>query len=218
MSFLRYLGRVGISLVALFFSLLFGAVVWFAWSWLAVLPGWARIVVWLPAFGLTLWACAFWYRRLWRGEPLSGTGWFAGPAVTPAVDIAVTTVAVWFLLTGPFTFGTYLSDRDRLLAQLEPKDQTRDASYKATDQYGWHAADVLPFIKATETLNWTEPSRHWKEPTDTRSRRDAVRQDSSTGYSGATGVLLVIYKILVLAPMLAAAPARLGRCACSPRR
>jgi integrase len=60
------------------------------------------------------------------------------------VDIAVTTVAVWFLLTGPFTFGTYLSDRDRLLAQLEPKDQTRDASYKATDQYGWHAADVLP--------------------------------------------------------------------------
>jgi hypothetical protein len=88
-------------------------VVWFAWSWLALLPGWARIVVWLPAFGLTLWACAFWYRRLWRGELLSGTGWFAGPAVTPAVDIAVTTLAVWFLLTGPFAFGTYLSDRDR---------------------------------------------------------------------------------------------------------
>jgi hypothetical protein len=68
-----------------------------------------------------------------------GDRMFAGPAVTPAVEIAVTTLAVWFLLTGPLAFGTYRSDRDRLLAQLEPKEQTPDAFYKATDQYGWQS-------------------------------------------------------------------------------
>jgi hypothetical protein len=115
--------------------------------------------------------------------------------------------------TAPFAFGTYLFDRDRLLAQLEPTEPARNAFYKAADQYAWHAVDVLPFIKATETLNWTEPSRHWTEPTDAgagadgrgaRSQGGAVRQTSSVGYSETTGVLLVIYKILVLAPLLAA--------------
>jgi hypothetical protein len=161
------------------------------WSSLTTLPSWARIAVWLPGFGLTLLACGWFYRRLWRGERLSGTGMFAPPDLGAATDIALSTVVVWFLLTAPFAFGTYLSDRDRLLAQLEPKEQTRDAFYKATDQYAWHAVDVVPFINATETLNWTEPARHWKE----RRRGEATPQTSSAGYSTATGVLLVIYKI-----------------------
>jgi hypothetical protein len=211
---LRYLGRGGLVLGAVFFNLVLGALIWGGWSYLTVLPGWARIALWLPAFALTLWFCSFWYLRLWHGQSLSGTGWFAGPALSPAVDIAGTTLAVWFLLTGPFAFGTYLADRDRLQAALRPEESTRDAFYKATDEYAWQAADVMPFINATDTLNWTEPSDHWKRKDARAAQADGrehsltgagVAQSSSGGYSDATGGLLVIYKILVLAPVLAAA-------------
>jgi hypothetical protein len=199
---LRSLARAGRRVGATLIVLIAGGFVWYAWSYLTTLPSWAGIAAWLPALGVTLLLSAWFYRRLWRGERLSGTGMFAPPDLGAATETALSTLAVWFLLTAPFAFGTYLSDRDRLLAQLAPKEQTRDAFYKAADQYTWHAVDVLPFIKATETLNWTEPSRRWREPTDAG---DAVRQTSSAGYSTATGVLLVIYKILVLAPLLAAA-------------
>jgi hypothetical protein len=68
--------------------------------------------------------------------------------------------------------------------------------------------------RVTDTLNWTEPSSHWKQPKDSRAAqangRDARSpgagevQTSSGGYSEETGELLVIYKILVLAPVLVA--------------
>ena len=90
-----------------------------------------------------------------------------------------------------------------------------EAFYKASDEYAWQAADVMPFINATDTLNWTEPSDRWKQPKDaraaqadgrdTRSRDAGAAQTSSGGYSDATGGLLLIYKLLVLAPVLAAA-------------
>ena len=195
-SIRRYVVAAGFFLLAVFFALVIGRLLWIAWSYLTMPPSWVRIVVWLLAFALTLLACGFWYRRLWHGQPLSGTGWFAGPALAPAADIAVTTLAVWFLLTGPFAFGTYIADRERLLATLEPNENTRHAYDRATEEYAWQAADVVPFIKATATLNWTEPSRHWKQPAD---------QAAKGGYSDTTGALLVIYKILVLAPALAAA-------------
>jgi hypothetical protein len=200
---LRYLGRGGLVLGAVFINLVLGALIWGGWSYLTVLPSWARIALWLPAFALTLWFCSFWYLRLWNGQSLAGTGWFAGPALSPAVDIAVTTLAVWFLLTGPFAFGTYLADRDRLQAALRPQESAREAFYKATDEYAWQAADVMPFINATDTLNWTEPSDHWKQSKDARaaqadgrdlrSRGAGVAQTSSGGYSDATGGLLLIY-------------------------
>ena len=60
---------------------------------------------------------------------------------------------------------------------------------------------MVPFVNATETLNWTEPARGWTEP----GEGDSAPRAASAGYSTATGVLLVIYKILVLAPLLAAA-------------
>lgn len=207
-GFVRFARAAGFFLLAVFFSLVLGRLLWTGWSYLTMASSWVRIVLWLFAFVLTLLACGFWYRRLWQGQPLSGTGWFAGPELAPTADIAVTTLAVWFLLTGPFAFGTYLADRDRLLAALEPSGNTRDAYDKATEEYAWQAADVVPFIKATDTLNWTEPSRQWKQPAHTRATRpraDDAGQATAGGYSDTTGVLLVIYKILVLAPVLAAA-------------
>jgi hypothetical protein len=194
--------RAGRFLGAALTVVIAGALVWYAWSLLTTLPSWIRITVWPPAFGVMVLASAWFYRRLWRGDRLSGTG-LVPVDLGAAADTVLVTLFVWFLLTAPFAFGTYLFDRERLLAQLEPNERTGDAFLNATYQYTWHAADVVPFIKATETLNWTEPSRGWKEPTDTRavSGTDA----SDTGYSTGTGVLLVIYKILVLAPVLAAA-------------
>jgi hypothetical protein len=134
-----------------------------ATSFLTALSSPLRIVAWFAASFLTFGLVARWfYERLWRKEPFSGTG-----MVTP---------------------------RDRLEAQLEPNEVKRHAYYEATNQYAWHAADVIPFVNATKTLNWTEPSTHWK-----------AGGDASAGYSHGTGILLVIYKLLVLAPVLAAA-------------
>ena len=188
-------------LVAALVVLLAGGLVWYLWSLLTTSPGWVRITVWLPASGVTALAMGWFYGRLWRADPLDGTG-LVPADIGAAADIALVTLFAWFLLTAPFAFGTYLFDRERLLAQLKPNEWTGHAFSEATEQYAWHAADVVPFIKAPETLNWTEPSRSWKEPTDSRAPSGADATDP--GYSTATGALLVLYKILVLAPVLAA--------------
>jgi hypothetical protein len=173
-----------------------GRLLWYVWSSVTTWPSGARIAVWAVGFGVTLLGTGLlFYRRLWRGDPLAGTGVFAPRGIGVATETALATLGIWFFLTAPFAFGTYLSERERLLAQLAPGEQTADAFDKAASEYAWQAVDVLPFIKATETLNWTEPARHW---------RDATDADAGAGYSTQTGVLLVLYKILVLAPVLAA--------------
>jgi hypothetical protein len=175
-------------------AVVIGGLVWNGWSRLATVSGWARFAIW-PVAALATFAGLLWfYRGLWRGDPLYDRGLFAPRGVLPPfADTAATTIAVWFLLTAPFAFGTYLFERDALMAKLKPDETARDAYYEATTQYEWHTADVIPFIKATDTLNWTEPSTHWKDP-----------KGSSAGYSTGTGVLLVFYKLLVLLPVLAA--------------
>jgi hypothetical protein len=50
----------------------------------------------------------------------------------------------------------------------------------------WNAFDVVPFVNATDTLKWKEPLAN---------------------YGTTTGVLLLLYKGLVLAPVVAAARA-----------
>jgi hypothetical protein len=96
-----------------------------ATSFLTALSSPLRIVAWFAASFLTFGLVARWfYERLWRKEPFSGTGMVTPRDVfSPAVD---------------------------------------------TNQYAWHAADVIPFVNATKTLNWTEPSTHWR-PAATRA-------------------------------------------------
>ena len=115
---------------------------------------------------------------------MRGIGLAIGPGrrVRPLTEVLLTSVAVWFVLTAPFAFGTYLID-----GEPSGADGTRmDHYFEAIGLYAWHAADVLPFVKATDTLQWDEPLRD---------------------YSHATGALLLLYKLLVLAPVVAAAQA-----------
>jgi hypothetical protein len=183
--------KVGRVLLATIFVVGVGRLDWAVWAQIATLSGFDRAVAATAAAVVTAGLVGFFYVRLWREEPLFGSGMFASPDLGPAADAAVTTIFVWFLLTGAFAFATYLADRDALTQPREPAQHAYD---QATEQYAWHAADVIPFVKATQTLNWTQPSDHWKDP-----------GDSSGGYSTGTGILLVIYKAVVLAPVLAAA-------------
>jgi len=65
----------------------------------------------------------------------------------------------------------------------EHRDQQRRID-RASALYLWHLFDALPFVKATDTLNWKEPVAR---------------------YSGVTGTLLLLYKTLVLLPGVLAA-------------
>ena len=172
--------------------LLIGIAWWFAgWGLLRQLPRVLQIVGAVFFAALTAFLCSSYYVRLWRGEAVSGTGlaiWSRRRGVRPLTDVLLTSVAVWVLLTAPFAFATYLIEGQQLSVGGAGAAFTGENHryFEAIGLYAWHAVDVLPFVEATKTLNWTEPV-----------------QD----YSGATGALLLLYKGLVLAPVVAAARA-----------
>jgi hypothetical protein len=161
--------------------------VWWVMPWGVILdlPEWIQLPVWAVFAGAAVWICSDFYARLWRGRPGWGTALAIGPSrrVRRVTDVLLTSLAVWFLLTAPFAFTTYMIDTARL-----PIDNSSPTSlyFDAIGLYVWHAVDVLPFVQATDTLNWDEPL---------------------PDYSRATGVLLLLYKGLVLAPVVAAAGA-----------
>jgi hypothetical protein len=159
-----------------------GVVWWIMWRTLVEAPGWLQLV--LGAVGTFLMARVCWefYAPLWRGDPVWGTGVAIGPTrrVRPFTDVVLSSVGVWLALTPPFAFATFMIDADQLGADAA----TQFAN--ALGLYVWNALNVVPFVDATDTLNWTEPVRD---------------------YSTATGVLLLVYKGLVLAPLIAAARA-----------
>ena len=96
-------------------------------------------------------------------------------------------------------------------SRCEPTEQARDAYYRATERYAWHAADVVPFVERDRGPELDAPARGWTEPGD----GDSDCSGSSTATRAATGVRLVIDQILVLAPPAGGRPARLGRRAVS---
>jgi hypothetical protein len=81
-----------------------------------------------------------------------------------------------------FALVTYLIT-DQLGARLEDQDGTQLGYGAISELFVWHMLDVVPFAKVPETLQWDEPV----------TQRD-----------GWTGSLLVAYKIVVLAPVIAA--------------
>lgn len=174
------MGEVGATAAVLVIGAFWWAI--FPWRLLVEAPGWLQVPGWAVCAALTASLCSMFYARLWRGEPLWGTGLAVGSAarVRPFTDVVLTTLAVWFMLTATLAFATFMVDADHL--GIDGADQYA----KALSLYAWNAADVLPFVNATATLHWTEPVKD---------------------YSTATGVLLVLYKGLVLAPVVAAARA-----------
>ena len=159
-----------------------GTIWWLMWRTLVEAPGWLQLVLGAVGAVVMSWLCWDFYAALWRGEPAWGTGLAIGPTrrVRPFTDVVLSSVGVWFLLTPPFAFATFMIDGDQLGADAASQFAN------ALELYVWNAVNVLPFVDATDTLNWTEPV-----------------QD----YSTATGVLLLLYKGLVLAPLIAAARA-----------
>ena len=159
-----------------------GILWWFLYVPLLDLPRAPQVVAWALLATACAATCSVFYVALWRGDAMQGIGLAIGRGrrVRPLTEVLLTSVAVWFVLTAPFAFGTYLIDG-------ELADGTRmDRYFEAISLYAWHAADVLPFVKATDTLKWDEPLRD---------------------YSHATGALLLLYKLLVLAPVVAAGQA-----------
>jgi hypothetical protein len=152
------------------------------WRTLVEAPGWLQLVLGAVGAVVLVRLCWEFYVQLWRGEPVWGTGLAIGPTrrVRPFTDVVLSSVGVWLLLTPSFAFATLLIDGDQLGADAA----TQFAN--ALGLYVWNALSVLPFVDATDTLNWTEPV---------------------ADYSTATGVLLLLYKGLVLAPLIAAARA-----------
>jgi hypothetical protein len=178
-------------------------VVWLfiMWGALLKLPHALRTIAWPLAALFTVLVCSQFYARLWRGDSMWGTALTVGlqRRVGPLTDVLLTSVAVWVLLTAPFAFVTYLIDGHNFGVGAAGTLFTgeRERYFEAIGLYAWHAVDVLPFIQATTTLHWTEPV-----------------QD----YSRATGALLVLYKALVLAPVVAASVAAWrGRARREPR-
>jgi hypothetical protein len=169
--------------------LVLGILWWFMpWGLLLNLPRAPQIIAWALFTASAGWLCSVFYALLWRGESMWGTGLAIGPQrrVRPLTDVLLTSVAVWFVLTAPFAFATYLIDGQQLGVDGTAFTGANHRYFEAIGLYAWHAVDVLPFVEATKTLNWTEPV-----------------QD----YSRATGALLLLYKGLVLAPVVAAARA-----------
>lgn len=184
-------------------GVLLGGAVWWYVVWGSVLKFAPALQIIVLVFGaaLAVSLCSVFYLRLWRGEETSGTGLSVSlqRRVRPLTDVVLTAVGVWVILTAPFAFATFLIDGQHLgvggAGTLFTHEHERYA--EAIGLYVWHAIDVLPFIQATTTLHWTEPVRD---------------------YSHATGALLLLYKALVLAPVVAAAVAAWrGRARREPR-
>lgn len=160
------------------------------WGELLKLSPTVRSIAWPLAAAFSVFVCVQFYARLWRGEPMWGTGLTVGlqRRVRPLTDVLLTSAGVWVFLTAPFAFATYLIDGHKLGVGAAGSLFTgeRERYFEAIGLYAWHAVDALPFVQATRTLRWTEPIQN---------------------YSRSTGALLVLYKALVLAPVVAAAAA-----------
>jgi hypothetical protein len=208
--------RVAVAAIVVFAALFLR----FAWGHLGALqPRWLQVPIWLAACLVTVLVCAEFFLLLWYGKPVA-----SAPAVIdrswfdPFTRSVFVTFTCWVLLTAAFAFGTYLFDRERVTAaarttdDVPPRQIPWHAYYKAVDEYEWSTLDVLPFVDATSTLDWKEPATIWPKPPapQTRLQRQArVAQTAAIGpaerrYSKATGALLLVYKALVLAPVLAA--------------
>lgn len=167
------------------------APLWFVfWEWLTHRPRALQIIGWPIGAAAAGALCWQYYARLWRGELTWGTGLTVGVGkrVRPLTDVLLTSVIVWVTLTAPLAFATYLVEGRHLSAGGAGALLTghHDRYSQAVGLYAWGAVDVLPFVQATHTLHWADPVQN---------------------YSRATGALLVLYKALVLAPLIAAAVA-----------
>jgi hypothetical protein len=168
-----------------------GFVLWrVAWLILAADPalaiaGYAFFIVLLV---LRFWRLyvGLWTTDRWRNDPsVCPSVWQTGlvfpphTRVHPVVDGLFTVLLVWLLATTVFGLATTFLDNASLAGSgRELSEQGR--FYLAGELYLWHLLDMtLPFIGATDTLNWKEPVAR---------------------YSGATGALLVVFKLLVVAP------------------
>jgi hypothetical protein len=130
--------------------------------------------------------CGHFYVSILRGPipKRMGIVFPTNTKVHPFVDACFTVLFVWLALSTFFALATTLLDNGSLAASgRELSEQER--FYQAGDLYLWHLVDAtLQFIGATDALNWKEPVAR---------------------YSSVTGVLLALFKALVLAPGLVVA-------------
>jgi hypothetical protein len=187
-------------LQAVLFAVIGGALYLAMWGQLATAPPWLQLALGLALTVLTAWGASSLYVDLWRGEAhLPGgaaQGERLGDLAAPdedrrrggsVADAMLATVLIWCALTAPFAFATYRLDHEQSRAFTarnygdKPFTET-DVYNAAVFQYAWHAFDALPFVNATETLRWEEPLAR---------------------YSPGTGALLLLYKLMVLAPLFA---------------
>ncbi|MGH2949378.1 MAG: hypothetical protein ACRDPC_24510 [Solirubrobacteraceae bacterium] len=139
-----------------------------------------------PATALFLLMLGPLLEALWQNRP------FAAPLilaprpgsvrVRPFVRVVAYTVVLWGLAVTLFALAAHVVDRDRLTDLARPGDEF-DGYTVARNLFIWHLLDAIPAVGATDALRWSEP-------VDDRSV--------------ATGLLIVLYKLLVLVPVVAA--------------
>jgi hypothetical protein len=149
-------------------------------------PSWEAVLFWSPlsvalflVFLVSFWSVA---SKLWRRQPISVRR--VGHTTNSATADAVAVVGyLWIAGFWSFVTVTVLLTRAEY-AQLamSPRDSALGV-WSTAALYLWHLLDAVPWANITETVRWREPggSRNW-----------------------LAGVLLVMYKLMVLTPVVAA--------------
>jgi hypothetical protein len=193
----------------------------YVWSHATRASPWLQPPIGIVLTALTALLCRRFFLLVWRNQSVADAP--TGGINRRAFDILTVSLFAcflfWAFITTPFAYGTYWLDRERLtVAACQSGEVPRKAYYKALDEYVWSTLDVVPFIDAPRVLDWTEPADTWPKPgircplgrpqsADTSGLKGTAATVSELGarrYSWWTGVLLVIYRAAVLAPLLAA--------------
>ena len=133
------------------------------------------LFTWLAVFGLLVGALSTEARRRRIWKSLSRVG----PAAPFVYTLVVAQIAIILFATLAFVLAEReaieFGTRDAVVHIAEPVD--------ALDFFAWHALDSIPALEITGTLRWDEP----------------------LGYDNAgVGLLLLVFKVAVIAPIVAA--------------
>jgi hypothetical protein len=195
----------------LLLPILLGVLWGVGWS-LAALAGAGDVV--LLIFALLMWAAAVYVfveglsavvRHLWSGQPLSGQGEDLSGAVEESGTERVVGEVAWLCLMWAyglvvFSLAAFLLEEIGA-ARFGPPASGSVGYVALSEIFLWHALDLVPLAGVPDTMKWAEPA---------------------PGRNVVAGLLIVGYKLVVIAPLVAAvvglvAPRRPVSVATGPR-